>query len=107
MQKARDLDAKIAKGEQVGSLAGLPISLKDNIAIAGQKMSCGSASLQDYRSPFDATVVERLEAEDAIIVGKTNLDEFWVPRVSIRILVLLKIRWMLAACQEAPAVERQ
>ncbi len=76
LQKAEELDAKIAAGKQVGALAGLPISLKDNIAIAGQRMTCGSVSLQDYRSPFDATVVEHLESEDAIIIGKTNLDEF-------------------------------
>ncbi len=76
LQKAKEIDERIADGRQVGALAGLPIALKDNIAIAGQKMTCGSASLQDYCSPFDASVVQRLEAEDAIIVGKTNLDEF-------------------------------
>ncbi len=76
LAKAKDVDERISKGQKVGKLAGLPIAVKDNIAIADQRMTCASASLKDYVSPFDAHVIESLENEDAIIVGKTNLDEF-------------------------------
>ncbi|MFA5860129.1 MAG: amidase family protein [Candidatus Thermoplasmatota archaeon] len=59
-----------------GPLAGLVLSVKDNLALAGMPMTCGSLHLKDYVAPYDATVVERLERAGAVILGKTNMDEF-------------------------------
>lgn len=63
-------------GETLGPLAGVPVTVKDNIAIANAPLTAGSRILEHYRSPFGATAVERLIAADAVIIGKTNLDEF-------------------------------
>lgn len=76
MVKAETLDAKHARGEPVGKLAGIPIGVKDNIHVRGEISTCGSRFLEHYRAPFDSTAVALLEAEDAIILGKTNMDEF-------------------------------
>jgi len=76
LEAARALDARIAAGEKVGPLAGVPIALKDNIVVASGKTTCGSHILEKFQSPYNATVVERLLAAGAIPVGKTNLDEF-------------------------------
>ena len=70
------IDKRIAQGENPGPLAGAPISIKDNIATTLGRTSAGSKMLADYRSPFDATVVERLTKAGAIIVGKVQCDEF-------------------------------
>ena len=74
--KAELLDHKKAKNLPLGKLAGVPISIKDNTHIAGEITTCGSKFLSNYRAPFDATVTKLLEQEDALILGKTNLDEF-------------------------------
>ena len=76
MQKAVNLDAKKQKGKPLGLLAGVPIAIKDNIHIKGEITTCGSKFLSNYIAPFDATVTHLLESEDALIIGKTNLDEF-------------------------------
>lgn len=73
---AKRLDAKKANGEPLGKLAGIPIALKDNIHFRGEITTCGSKFLTNYRAPFHATVTELLLQEDAIIIGKTNCDEF-------------------------------
>ena len=70
------LDARVAAGEPVGPLAGVPVALKDNLCTRGIPTTCSSRILDGWRPPYDATVVERLRAADAIIVGKTNMDEF-------------------------------
>lgn len=75
-RRAADVDARRSRGEEVGPLAGAPIAIKDNICTAAGRTTCASRMLAYYRSPFAAHVVERLEAAGAIIVGKTNLDEF-------------------------------
>ena len=66
----------IARGEDPGRLAGLPVALKDNLCTLRGTTTCASAGLASFRSPFNAHVVDRLEADGAIIIGKTNLDEF-------------------------------
>ena len=74
--KAEALDRKRAQNKPLGKLAGVPVAIKDNMHISGEITSCGSKILQNYRAPFDATAVRLLEEEDALITGKTNLDEF-------------------------------
>jgi aspartyl-tRNA(Asn)/glutamyl-tRNA(Gln) amidotransferase subunit A len=76
LEKARAVDAKRKAGQRMGRLAGVPIAIKDNIQIQGEPTTCASRILQGYKSPFDATVIRLLEQEDAILIGKTNLDEF-------------------------------
>lgn len=74
--KAEALDHKRAQGKPLGRLAGIPVAIKDNMHIAGEITSCGSKFLRNYHAPFEATAVRLLEQEDALITGKTNLDEF-------------------------------
>lgn len=76
LDKAKAIDAKHKSGEQVGKLAGVPIAIKDNMVTKEMPTTCGSRMLENYYSPFDATVVEKIEAEDGVILGKLNLDEF-------------------------------
>ena len=73
---AEAIDAKVAAGVDPGLLAGVPVGIKDNITTTEGTVTCGSRMLEGYRSPFDATVVERLRAAGAIPVGHTNCDEF-------------------------------
>ncbi len=73
---ARAVDAAIAAGRPGGPLAGVPVAIKDLLDIEGIPTTCGSRVLEGYEPPFTATVVERLEAAGAIVVGKTNMDEF-------------------------------
>src|SRR5262249_48676345 len=70
------IDARVARGEDVGPLAGVPLAVKDNLAVAGMPLTCGSRVLGAYVPPRDATVVARAKAAGAVVVGKTNLDEF-------------------------------
>lgn len=75
-ERAKALDEKKAAGQKLGKLAGVPVALKDNIHVKNELSTCGSKFLTNYKAPFDATVTELLESEDAIIIGKTNMDEF-------------------------------
>jgi aspartyl-tRNA(Asn)/glutamyl-tRNA(Gln) amidotransferase subunit A len=76
LEAAKDVDRKIAAGEPVGALAGVPIAIKDVMCTSFGTTTCGSRILQDFHSPYDATVVRKLLDADAVIVGKTNMDEF-------------------------------
>ena len=76
LARAADVDRAVAAGEDPGPLAGVPVSLKDNMCTRGIATTCSSRILAGWRPPYDATVVERLRAAGAVLVGKTNLDEF-------------------------------
>src|SRR5437762_1574162 len=74
-ERAAELDAGGAD-EMSGALAGVPVAIKDNICVRGLQTSCGSQILGDYHAPYDATVIERIRRAGAVIIGKTNCDEF-------------------------------
>tara|TARA_Y100000780_G_C13688039_1_gene418426 strand:- start:1753 stop:3207 length:1455 start_codon:yes stop_codon:yes gene_type:complete len=76
IERAREVDSAVKRGEKLGKLAGIAIAVKDNICTSNMKTTCASKILEHYIPPYNATVIEMLEREGAIIIGKTNLDEF-------------------------------
>ena len=76
LEAARAVDRKRSSGEHLGPLAGVPLALKDVLAMKGVPTTCGSRILEGWLPPYDSTVVERLRAADIVILGKTNMDEF-------------------------------
>ncbi len=76
LEEAKELDEKIIMGRTTGKLVGVPIGVKDNICTKGVRTTCSSRMLENYVPPYNATVVEKIKNEDAIIIGKTNMDEF-------------------------------
>ena len=75
-EQADRIDQMVARGEDLPPLAGLPLAIKDVLATRGIPTTCGSRILENYRPPYDATCVERLESAGAVVLGKTNCDEF-------------------------------
>ena len=74
--QAQQVDAAIAAGDEIGLLAGIPIGLKDNLCTQGVPTTCGSRILKNFVPPYESTVTAKLQAAGAVMVGKTNLDEF-------------------------------
>lgn len=76
LTQAKQVDAKIAAGEEIGWLAGIPIGIKDNLCTTGIRTTCGSRILANFVPPYESTVTQKLAAAGAVMVGKTNMDEF-------------------------------
>ncbi|MGY5149228.1 MAG: Asp-tRNA(Asn)/Glu-tRNA(Gln) amidotransferase subunit GatA [Candidatus Nitrosopumilus sp. bin_68KS] len=76
VDQAREIDKKIKSGKKVGDCFGMPISIKDNLCIKGSKTTCASKMLENFVAPYDATVITKLKKQDAIFIGKVNMDEF-------------------------------
>lgn len=76
MEQAKDIQNKVEKGEIKGELAGIPIGIKDNMCTKGVKTTCSSKMLENFIAPYDATVVEKVNKENMISLGKLNMDEF-------------------------------
>lgn len=76
LKRADELDAKLSRGEDIGSLGGVPFLAKDNILTFNSKTTASSHMLENFEAPYQATVIEKLEAAGAICIGKTNLDAF-------------------------------
>src|SRR5256885_44532 len=76
LARAKEVDDRRAAGKPVGKLGGLPGALKDVICTQGVKTTCASKILENFVPPYDATIVTKLKAADAVLIGKTNMDEF-------------------------------
>ena len=76
LQQAADVDRRRRAGEPIGRLGGLPVAVKDLLCAKGELTTCGSRMLENFRPPYDSTVVAKLRAADAVFIGRTNLDEF-------------------------------
>ena len=76
LEKSKNIEEKVNKGEIKGELAGIPIGIKDNMCINGVKTTCASKMLENFIAPYNATAIEKINDENMISLGKTNMDEF-------------------------------
>lgn len=76
LEKAAESDKRRAEGKTLGALDGIPVAIKDNMCLVGTRTTAASKILENFVAPYTATAVEKLEAAGAIIIGKTNMDEF-------------------------------
>lgn len=76
LAQAQAIDARRKRGDKLGKLAGLPVAVKDLLCQEGELTTCASRMLEHYRAPYDSTVVAKLKAADAVLLGRTNMDEF-------------------------------
>ena len=76
LKRARQVDEKRSKGVTVGKYAGIPVGIKDNMCITNTKTTCSSKMLENFVSPYNATVIDKLNSEDLVFLGKLNMDEF-------------------------------
>jgi aspartyl-tRNA(Asn)/glutamyl-tRNA(Gln) amidotransferase subunit A len=76
LERAAKIDMRRSRRQPVGRLAGLPVAVKDIFCEQGERTTCASKMLADFRAPYDATVISRLRAADAVLIGRTNMDEF-------------------------------
>jgi aspartyl-tRNA(Asn)/glutamyl-tRNA(Gln) amidotransferase subunit A len=76
LARAADIDGRRAKRQAVGRLSGLPVAVKDIFCERGERTTCASRILADFQAPYDATVIAKLRAADAVLIGRTNMDEF-------------------------------
>lgn len=76
IEQAKDIQSKVEKGQVKGELAGIPIGIKDNMCTKGIKTTCSSKMLENFVAPYDATVMEKVNHENMINLGKLNMDEF-------------------------------
>ncbi|MBI3836545.1 MAG: Asp-tRNA(Asn)/Glu-tRNA(Gln) amidotransferase subunit GatA [Planctomycetia bacterium] len=76
LDRAAEIDKRRREGRPLGRLAGLPVAIKDLLCTQGEPTTCASRILENFKPPYDATVIARLKAADAVLIGKTNMDEF-------------------------------